>query len=114
MVFQDDGAFERRITAEEVIDTILKGKMLPDDYHYNPETQEIESEADMLGYWVCTYTNGEVKSIIVHTLDDTHSYVEIYLHGEDYLGMIYEALSEETSERLERIYIRNVERKMKK
>lgn len=114
MVFQDEGAYERRITAEEVIDTILKSKLLPDDYHYDPETQEIESEADMMAYGVCTYTNGEVKSIIVHTLDDTHSYVEIYLHDDDYLGMIYEAVSQETSERLERIYIRNVERKMKK
>lgn len=111
---QADWEYDCPITAEDVIDTILKGRMLSDDYHYNPETQEIESQADMLGYGVCTYTNGEVKSIIVHTLDDTHSYVEIYLHDGDILGMIYEAISEETIRRLERVYVRNVERKRKK
>lgn len=102
------------LTAEEVINFILKNELLDETYKYNPDTREIESQADLMAYGVVTYTNGEVKSIIVHTLDNTHSYCEIYLQGDDYMGMIYEAVSEETTERLGRIWKANYERKKQK
>ncbi len=103
------------LTEQDVINFILKNELLDETFKYNPDTHEIESQADMMAYGVCTYTNGEVKSIIVHFLDDTtHSYCEIYLQGNDYMGMIYEAVSEETSERLERILRANFERRKQK
>lgn len=103
------------LTEQDVINFILKNELLDETYKYNPDTREIESQADLMAYGVVTYTNGEVKSIIVHCLnDDTHSYCEIYLQGNDFLGMIYEAVSEETTERLGRVWKANHERRKQK
>lgn len=95
------------IFREMIVDYIQKCNILPDHYSYNSETEEFESELDMMAYGICTYTNNEVQSIIVHYLNDkSHCYVEIYLEDGDYEGMVNTAVSDEVVEMLERQWMR--------
>ena len=107
MRYYDDGRIDERIYIEDVNEEIEQRHWLPEHYHFNPETQQFESLQDMMAYGVVDYSNGQVKSIIVHYLDDkSHCYIEVYLEGQDVEGMLIEAFSEETSERLEKQWYR--------
>lgn len=107
MRYYYDGRVDEIIRAEDVNEAIEQGRWLPDYYHFNPETRQFESLQDMMAYGVVGYPDGQVKSIIVHFLDDkSHCYIEVCLEGQDVEGMLFEAFSDETSERLERQWYR--------
>lgn len=107
MGYYNDGRVDETIYIEDVNEAIEQCHWLPDHYHFNTETQQFESLQDMMAYGVVGYYNGQVKSIIVHYLDDkSHCYIEVYLEDQDVEGMLIEAFSEETSEKLERQWYR--------
>lgn len=91
-------------TKEDVC-SILRS-MLPS--HYIEEDGTFTSDVDGIQYQVHDYSNREFSSILIRYPDDrSHCYIEYYLEeGKDVYDVIYAALSEETSEALERQWYR--------
>ena len=81
--------------------------MLPSHYTED-EDGAFTSECDGIQYQVHDYSNGEFSSILIRYPDDrSHCYIELYRQeNEDAYDVIYAALSEETSEALERQWYR--------
>lgn len=87
---------------KEEVRAIVRG-MLPN--HYTEDEDGVfTSEIDGIQYQIRDYSNGEFSSILVRYPDDaSHCYIELYQQeNEDVYDVIYAALSEETSEALER------------
>lgn len=81
--------------------------ILPSHYAED-EDGAFTSECDGIQYQVHDHPNGEFASILVRYFDDrSHCYIELYRQeNEDVYDVIYAALSEETSEALERQWYR--------
>lgn len=77
--------------------------------HYTEDEDGVfTSEIDGIQYQIRDYSNCEFSSILVRYPDDeSHCYIELYpQENEDAYDVIYAALSEETSEALERQWYR--------
>lgn len=94
------------LSTKKEVCAIMRG-MLPDHY-VEDENGAFTSECDGIQYQIHDYSNGEFSSILVRYPDDrSHCYIELYRQeNEDVYDVIYAALSEETSEALERQWYR--------
>lgn len=92
-------------TKKEVC-TIMRAML--SNHYIEDEDGVFTSEIDGIQYQIRDYSNGEFSSILVRYPDDeSHCYIELYQQeNEDVYDVIYAALSEETSEALERQWYR--------